>query len=68
MPHSYRPRAGTTPATWRAYDTSQMLIAAMSMRESKLGMTRGPGIREAIADFERRKTPPAAQFVYVTNR
>ncbi|AXC10114.1 hypothetical protein ACPOL_0753 [Acidisarcina polymorpha] len=45
-----------------------MLIAALSMRESKLGVTREPSIREAIVDFERRKTPPAAQFVYVTSR
>ncbi|WP_114205816.1 hypothetical protein [Acidisarcina polymorpha] len=53
---------------FRHLDVGKMLIAALSMRESKLGVTREPSIREAIVDFERRKTPPAAQFVYVTSR
>jgi hypothetical protein len=68
MPHSCRPRVGTTPSARRAYNNSQMLLAALNMRQSKLGVVREPSIREVIADFERRKTPPAAQFVYVPSR
>jgi hypothetical protein len=68
MPLSARFRRGTSPSFWRARNHSEMFLAASCMRTSRAGIVRDPSILELIADFEKRKTPPAARFVTVPSR
>jgi hypothetical protein len=61
-----RRRPGTSPSFWRQYNNDQIRIAASSMPAVPPGFSRKTDITEEIADFERRKCPPSAQFIAVS--
>lgn len=61
----YRRRRGTTPSFWKTMQRSQFSLAAGSMQTANGPSTSEPTIRELIAEYDRKKTPPAAHFVTV---
>jgi hypothetical protein len=68
MPLYARLRPGTTPSFWRGYHNAQLKVASSCMRSSASGVVREASIQELIADFEKKKTPPAVHFVSVASR
>jgi len=65
MPLSVRFRPGTTPSFWRGYHNAQFKIASSCMRSVASGIAHEASIQELIADFDKRKTPAAVNFVKV---
>ena len=63
-----RSRPGTTPSFWRGYHNAQLKVASSCMRSASSGVVRETSIQDLIAEFEKRKTPAAAQFVNVASR
>jgi hypothetical protein len=63
-----RSRPGTTPAFWRGYHNAQLKVASCCMRSAASGVVREASIQELIADFDKKKTAPAAHFVNVASR
>ena len=68
MPLYARSRSGTTPSFWRSYHNAQLKVALACMRSAASGVVREANIEDLIADFEKRKTQPAAHFVRVASR
>ena len=68
MPLYARSRPGTTPSFWRGYHNAQLKVASCCMRSVASGVVCEASIEDLIADFEKRKTQPAAHFVRVASR
>jgi len=65
---SARRRPGTSPSFWRAYHKAQSKIVASSTGLKARGSVKRPTARELIAEYEKTKTLPSGQFVFVGQR
>ena len=65
---SARRRPGTSPSFWRAYHKAQSKIIASSTGLTATRSAERPTARELIAEYEKTKTLPSGQFVFVNQR